>query len=189
MIDWGFIEKLEGTTTRGYVPRDAKGEPLDQSGVTIGGGVDLGQWTVSQLFRRGVPFHVVEQLAPYVGLRRQDAVDKLDARPLVLTNKDAGALTVTIRIQIMEAVSSRFDGEARRKGRLLWEFLPPECQTVVASVSFQYGPALYRATPNFWRQVTDWDWGGAYLNLLNFGDKYPTRRRKEASLIAPLIGR
>lgn len=34
--DWTFIDQLEGFETLGYVPRDAAGEPLGKSGVTIG---------------------------------------------------------------------------------------------------------------------------------------------------------
>jgi GH24 family phage-related lysozyme (muramidase) len=54
---------------------------------------------------------------------------------------------------------------------------------VVASVAFQYGD-LSRRTPNFWRQVTSGDWDAALNNLRHFGDKYPTRRNKEADLLA-----
>ena len=52
--------------------------------------------------------------------------------------------------------------------------------TVIASVAFQYGK-LEKETPNFWRQVTNDDWGAAVKNLRNFGDRTPTRRNKEAN--------
>lgn len=55
-------------------------------------------------------------------------------------------------------------------------------QTVIASVSFQYGHLPSR-TPNFWRQVTNDDWGAAIKNLRNFGDRYPTRRNTEANYL------
>jgi hypothetical protein len=49
-------------------------------------------------------------------------------------------------------------------------------------VAFQYGD-LAKKTPNFWKQVTSGDWGAAKRNLLDFQDKYPTRRKKEAALL------
>ncbi|MCZ6804491.1 MAG: pesticin C-terminus-like muramidase [Proteobacteria bacterium] len=55
-------------------------------------------------------------------------------------------------------------------------------QTVVASVAFQYGD-LESRTPNYWQQVTTGDWPAALYNLRNFGDRYPTRRNKEADLL------
>ena len=58
---------------------------------------------------------------------------------------------------------------------------------MIASVSFQYGVALNRRTPNFWWQITNGDWDGALANLRNFGDRYDTRRNKEADLLAPTI--
>ena len=60
--------------------------------------------------------------------------------------------------------------------------LSPEKQTVVSSVSFQYGN-LETETPDFWNQVTSNDWNGAYNNLMNFEDNYPTRRESEAQLL------
>jgi hypothetical protein len=62
-----------------------------------------------------------------------------------------------------------------------------ECQTVVASVAFQYGDLSLR-TPNFWQQVTTENWQAALANLQDFGDKYPTRRNKEADLLAQWLG-
>ena len=67
-----------------------------------------------------------------------------------------------------------------------FEALAAECQTVIASVAFQYGN-LSTATPNFWRQVTAQDWSGALANLRNFGDRYKTRRAKEADLLEVFV--
>lgn len=64
--------------------------------------------------------------------------------------------------------------------------LPEQCQTAVASVFFQYGD-LAKRTPNFWRKVTESNCSGALNNLRNFGDKYPTRRHKEADLLAEVV--
>lgn len=60
--------------------------------------------------------------------------------------------------------------------------LSSACQTLIASVAFQYGN-LAICTPNFWLQVTIGDWQTALNNLRHFGDMYPTRRNIEANLL------
>ncbi len=52
---------------------------------------------------------------------------------------------------------------------------------MLADIYHQYGNQLYDT--NFWKQVTDGDWQGVYKNLMNFGDKYRTRRQLEAGLL------
>lgn len=179
-VDHAFIRRLEGFRRDGYVP-SANGRPLGQSGVTVGAGVDLGHWTAEQLRRRGTPEHVIDAVAPYLGLRGAAAVAALAQRPLRLSYEDAAALTGQIGEQILHAVASRYDRAAKATGSLRWSVLPEPCRTVVASVAYQYGPALSARTPNFWRQVTAGQWGAAVANLEAFGDAYPTRRNAEAA--------
>ena len=64
--------------------------------------------------------------------------------------------------------------------------LPAEAQTVIASVSFQYGVNLNAAAPKFWKAVTARDEVEASKLLKHFGDVYPVypiRRKKEAALL------
>lgn len=186
MIDWEFIEAQEGFETAGYVPM-AGGTPLGRSGVTIGAGVDLGQWSEAQLRRRRVPQNIIDQVKPYLGVRGWLAVQLLEQKPLMLTEAEARRLTQTIRSDIIDVVVARYNAGARRKGSLRWEVLPDRCQTVVASVAFQYGAFLSKATPNFRRQITTGLWRDAYDNLMDFGDDYRTRRRKEAAYLKPVL--
>lgn len=60
--------------------------------------------------------------------------------------------------------------------------LPAQAQTVIASVSYQYGTLSTKA-PKFWAEVIVQDWEAAIKILNKFGDKYPTRRKKEAALL------
>ena len=60
--------------------------------------------------------------------------------------------------------------------------LPGEAQTVIASVSFQYGNLAIKA-PNFWHQVVEMNWSGAEANLRHFGDDFATRRNAEADML------
>lgn len=180
--DWNFIESLEGFETRGYVPKDVAGKPLGQSGVSIGAGVDLGHWPVTALRRRKVPEPIIEKVAPYCGLRGWDAVHAL-VIPLVLTEDEARRLTRTIQGDIVDAVKARYD----RASKIALSFIPQQAQTVLISVAFQYGANLAKRTPKFWRAMTTQDWQAAVRELENFGDAYPSRRRREAKYLKDLI--
>lgn len=61
--------------------------------------------------------------------------------------------------------------------------LPSEVQTVIASVSFQYGTGLKRRTPKFWKAVTSQDWKKTIEVLDNFKDIYKSRRKLESDLL------
>jgi GH24 family phage-related lysozyme (muramidase) len=182
-IDWNFIEELEGFRNIGYVPTDAAGKPLGKSGATVGAGVDLGQWSEVQLRQRRVPDVIIEQVRPYLGVRGHDAMEILQHRPLNMSRENASALTECIRNESLDGLVKRYDAASDRPFR----YLSQQAQTVIASVAFQYGN-LATETPNFWRQVTRRDWKAAHANLMNFGDAYRTRRRKEAAYLADLIG-
>ena len=38
-------------------------------------------------------------------------------------------------------------------------------------------------TPKFWKYATSGNWDKAYNELMDFKDKYPTRRKSEAKLL------
>ena len=56
------------------------------------------------------------------------------------------------------------------------------------SVGYQYGSFTNTDTikgrpEKFWKKVREDDWEGVVNELQNFGDKYPTRRNKEANYL------
>jgi GH24 family phage-related lysozyme (muramidase) len=174
-IDFKFISKLEGSSCTGYVP-DPKNS---QSGVTIASGFDIGQRSESEL-KQAFTGDLCLKLLPYSNKNKQDACDTLARQPLIISQEEADNINFYSHknaqkklIQEWQAANSYTD----------FELLCSECQTVVASVAFQYG-SLAIKTPNFWHQVTSGDWQAAYQNLRNFGDKYPSRRNTEADLLA-----
>ena len=181
LLDWPFIERLEGgLILRGYVPTDGSGAPLGQSGVTIGSGVDLGHWTEAQLHRRRVPADVIGIVRPFLGLRGWRALEV--ARDLRLSHQQAERLTRCIQGDIVDALRLRYD-RAVKSGLLKWHYMPSVPKTVIVSVGFQYGPALSRRCPTFWRHATNQDWTAMVAELRDFGDRYPTRRNKEADYL------
>lgn len=192
-INWSFISTLEGgQQLDGYVPMG--GGSGHRSGVTIATGFDIGQYSLSQLRGMFGGGELFDLLSPYAGLRLQQAVQSLNARPLTVTRAQADRIDRVAKAGVVSTLIQRYDQEVARKrcfasGAGLVDFvgLPDEAATVIASVAFQYGPGLTQATPGFWDQITSQDWEAARANLLSFGDAYPTRRRREAEYLAPLI--
>jgi hypothetical protein len=182
-VDLGFIAELEGQSCMGYVPLRG-GQPIGNSGVTVGIGVDLGQRSEAELVRLGLSLALVARLKPYLGLRRADALQALSARPLRLSTAEAGELSGVIASDIIARVAKRYWADAGRR----FADLPPAAQTVIASVAYQYGDNLPKACPRFWRLVAGQDWTGAVAELENFGDDYAPRRRKEAKLLRTVLG-
>jgi len=172
-IDWDFIKEQEGTQTTGYVP-DAENS---KSGVTIASGFDLGARCESDL--EGLPTDIIQICTPYLGLKGEEAVRCADT--LKISERQAS---------VIDAFSKR---EATSRLKKKWELatntsfddLPKSQATVIASVAFQYGD-LASKTPNFWKQITGNDWDGAVNNLRNFGDKYSSRRNREADYLLGL---
>lgn len=175
-IDWDFIKAREGKAqTKGYVP-DPHGS---QSGVTVASGVDLGQQTREQLQAYALPHELVTKLTPYLGLKKMEAVRALDERPLVLTRKEVDALDRIVHDHHHRAIADAY----YKASGVPFDQIPDAAQTVITSVAYQYGTALYRRTPNFWRIVVSQDWPKAIRALRNFNDRYPTRRNLEADYL------
>jgi len=177
LIDYSFLSDLEGgRTTIGYVPAAA----VSKSGVTIATGFDLGQRSEADLKRLGLPANLIEKLKPYLGAKKEDAKKLLDTTPLTITSSEAESIDKAVKSAHLATVKIKYDAASSEKSFI---DLPAEAQTVVASVSFQYGKNLDAATPKFWAAVTKQDWPEAAKLLRNFGDVHPTRRKKEAALL------
>ena len=172
-VDFSFIKNLEGYKTTGYVPKE-DGEVLGTSGVTIASGFDLGQRGIQDL--DGLPEGLIDKLLPYLGLKGKEADTR--AKDLKVSSEEADIINEFAKQQAINKLSRQWTGTTGTN----FEDLPANKQTVVASVAFQYGD-LAKKTPNFWKQVTSGDWCAAKRNLLDFKDKYSSRRTKEAGLL------
>lgn len=184
-VDWDFIAEQEGRAVQdGYVP-DATGS---KSGVTVGTGVDLGARNMGDLDRLGLSDELKAKLEPYLGKQGQDAADFLKDNPLNLTADEVKELDRAVKGEALDNVVNEYNTEVERLNaadggsRPKFAELPREMQTVIASVGFQYG-SLKTATPNFFAQVTEQRWDDAKANLEDFGDRYPSRRGREADLL------
>ena len=117
----------------------------------------------------------------YVGLRGKDAENFLKRQPLLITSTQARYIDKAVKSAHLQKLKLKYN--AVRGNAKKFEELPAEAQTVIASVSFQYGVGLDVRAPKFWKAVTTQNWQDAVSILRAFGDAYPTRRKKEAALM------
>lgn len=188
-VDWSFVAELEGKSRqKAYVPaRKRSGQPLGRSGVTVGTGFDLGQHAEVDLRRMGISGTLLTKLRPYLRLRKGRAQAFLKRFPLVLTVAEARELDQAKRRDLARRIEQAFDRE-RATHVSPFARLDPAQQTVIVSLAMQYGTHLRRSAPNFWISVLEGRFGDAVRELRSFGDAYPTRRSREAGLLASAAG-
>lgn len=180
-IDYSFLSELEGgSKTTGYVPA----AEVSKSGVTIGTGFDLGQRNEADLKSLGLSSELIATLKPYLGKKAKDAQDALNKAPLNITAAQAANIDKTVKKSHIDLIKQKYNTAAENKKKFI--DLPAEAQTVIASVSFQYGVNLDVRTPKFWKASKNQDWKECIKLLNSFGDAYPTRRKKEAALLASI---
>ena len=183
--------------TRGYIPArpgNFLGKPnqdperytaIGASGVTIATGCDLGQTDATTLRGYGLESSIVNQLLPYIGKKRGEAIAKLAQLPLSISPDVAAAidrcvhrgyLDRYVRPAYEKAAGARFDD------------LPQQAQAVVFSCCFQKGCAgVRRDWPKLWGYLTRQDWSGAACELQNGFTQYAARRRMEGELLASAV--
>lgn len=175
MVDYDFIGKLEGNKDRAYIPKNDKGNIVGHSGVTIGKGLDLGNF--GDLYNLDIPNALREKLEPYVGLRRELAEQALKDNPLELSDKELSELNKAVIKYYTGYVRSVYEEDSGRR----WDNLPDRAKTVILSVLFQYGSP--KRVPKFWSYATSHNWSNMIEELRDFGDNFPTRRNLEADYL------
>lgn len=174
-IDFDFIHELEGgSLLSAYVP-DPKNS---KSGVTIAAGFDLGARDDKDLRRLALNPTFIGKLYPYLGLQGMDAYNYLIEFPLTISTHEAAAIDSGVKLTLLASLMLRFD----ENSDIPFKDIPPCWQTVITSIEFQYGN-LSESCPTFWQWVTYQKWDKAILELRDFGDKYGTRRNKEADYV------
>ena len=189
-VDYDFIrnilENFEGKgICRGYVPKDKKGNALGNSGVTIGTGVDLGQQSGTRLLAMGVPERVLHKLRPYLGLRGQEAITRLESAPLLLSDGEIETLDEAVIGSYIREVATRYGIQFGRKGA--FASLPRQVQAVLVSLRYHLGFAGF---PKTWDMLLKRDYSGAISELENpqrWGNKYMSRRKSEAGLLREVL--
>ena len=170
-VNMEFLRKSEGFETEGYVPRSGE-QVLDSSGVTIGTGLDLGTKNMDY-FKDFENKETLKKMEAYFGMQGQEAIE-LDN---FVKGRELGSIENSFLALTGKELSS----------------MPPRLQTVIADLQFQYG-SNYNRTPKFRDIIKDIaedpQDAQSYMPLMNelrdFGDKYDTRREREADLIQEL---
>lgn len=166
---------------RGYVPQSG-GQVIGNSGVTVSTGLDLGQQTKESLLKMGIPQTVCGVLFPYVGLRRDAAVAKLAALPLILSLDAAEAVDRAVIGSYIREVQERFDRAASAGSKFADR--PQEVQAALVSLRYQLG---FGGCPKTWDMIASGDYHKAVAELRDpsrWGGRYMERRRDEAALLA-----
>lgn len=169
-VDWDFISTQENAAKdlNAVVPA-AK---TSQSGVTVASGFDLGARTVEDL--KDLPKALQKKLAPYVGLKKEQAVEFLKAHPLVITAEEYEVIDRKVHREVENKLARQWE-EATGT---LFSSLPKGKSTVLASLATQYGD-LPAKTPTAWGYATTGDWKGFATELQDFKDDYGSRRLRE----------
>lgn len=186
-INWEFIKKLEGYRDKGYVPENNKGEVIGDSGVTIGHGVDLGGQDEEYLRRLGLQDdELLETIAPYLGKKRLEAKEAIEATPLRLPPEKIAILDEIFNKRDLNVLKSSVGEEGYKN-------MPIEARTVLMSLIRNYGPTK-PPTWNTYKAITSGDYPEAIRRLdtktkEEWNDEilWP-RRGKEADLLEKLIG-
>lgn len=176
-IDYQFLSSVEGgSRTNGYVPVAGK----SKSGVTIATGFDLGQRNENDLKKLNLDLILISKLSLYLGVKGIEAQRLIKKKPLVINISQAKKIDKAVKKSHIDQLIMKYNAASPH---MFFSKLPPQAQTVIASLSFQYGVNLNISAPNFWYSVIIQDWSSATKELQDFGDIYPTRRNKEAKLL------
>jgi len=178
-VDYKFLSDREGgRKLLGYVPNSGG----SKSGVTIATGFDLGQHNEADLEKLKLSKTLIDKFKPYLGLTKKNAVDAIKKKPLMISDAQALEIDKAVRSRHIVSITNKYN-TAIEENAVKFKDLPAEAQTVIASVSFQYGINLQRKTPLFWKAVISQNWKETAKILDDFGDVYKSRRKLESALI------
>ncbi|WP_437558958.1 pesticin C-terminus-like muramidase [Acidithiobacillus sulfuriphilus] len=182
-VDFAFIKKNEGAMLDFYVPgyhatdiatgrnlgkakpnkakngKESEPQPIQNSGVTVGVGVDLGQQTEDSLRRAmhqeakdyGKPDDVkiddiLEVVKPFLSpLRRMDAVNALEDHKKKfgkyprLTSAEARFLSSAVQHDYAQQAADVFNKSQRQEPPMDFWTLPAEAQTVLTDITYHHG--------------------------------------------------
>lgn len=188
-IEQPYIKRWENGLTNGVPnpPKTVGYVPSDDSGVTIGTGVDIGQKGLKELRELKLEPALFDKLKPYLGAKGGAARILLKANPLVLTPEEAETVTKASHAWELNRLNVAFNRDSKI-GR--FEDMPRDAQTVLFSLFLQHGTSYPKTTaPKLWLAATTGDWA-AVENELRYGfpkDEPYDRRPADAQKIRDAI--
>lgn len=194
-----FLTRMEERHCVAYIPCRRKnfdghgnaadcGEPVGQSGVTIGAGLDLGQQGEADLRRMGLDSELIGIFRPYLGKKRQDAVAALGNAPLAINESQCDAVNRAVHGDYIRRAADLYDRNTESRS---FADQPQEAQAVIVSLFYQLGspqPANGHAGyPVLYGHLCRGDWRAASHELQTGFRNYAYRRRQEGELLAEIV--
>lgn len=195
-IDYDFIEKHEKNELEAYVPvctaksvinrsnsvcyEKPVGSVIGRSGVTVAAGFDLGQINAWELRKMQLPKELESRLSPFVGIRKADAL-AADFKNLKLNKNEARLINIANKQKFIAKIETRFLKDSGSN----FETLPPEIQTAIFSLLFQYGPNSMdknSTVKKVWESLCKKD-VEATLAAWEAFSEYKNRRTEEINLV------
>jgi hypothetical protein len=182
-------------TNPGEIPWPSTGDPkgytaMGISGVTIATGVDLGQTDEAVLTRNGLSSVFSGFLIPYLGLRKEKALQKLHAFPLSISREMADALDNAILSIHTRNIPARYNHD---NPDTLFQDLPWQAQAAIFSLLFQRGTGAAGREPDIWRAFVRGDFAAASRMLCTTSrwtgaqEQYLRRRKLEGELLWEIL--
>ena len=190
-----FLTRMEERYCVAYIPCRRKnfdghgnaadcGEPVGQSGVTIGAGLDLGQQVEADLRRMGLDQTIIDLFAPYLGKKRQDAVAALGNAPLAINESQCDAVNRAVHGDYIRRAADLYDRNTESHS---FAEQPQEAQAVIVSLFYQLGSPKpsngHAGYPVLYGHLCRGDWRAAAHELQTGFRNYVYRRRQEGELL------
>jgi len=125
------------------------------------------------------------KLIPYLLKQKKSAVTYLNEHPLMISEHDAEVINQRKKEAHARLLQKKYDHDSK----VLYEDLPYEAQTVLFSITYQYGIGAVKSSLKlFWKASIIQDYEAIIKILLSFGT-YQSRRRSEADMLKKMQNR
>lgn len=180
IFDLDFLHISEGYRSEAYWPKGS-------SGISIGYGVDIGHQSEAGLIQWGVPQSIIDKIKDYFGITGEAADNVLKGlkdKTLGLSDSEIKQLSDIVKKQTTKEIINKYNAET--KG-VPFDKIPYNTRTAIIDLYYQYH--VKTGAPKSWAFIINNDWNGFYHELINFGDGYAPRRKREADLVAADINK
>lgn len=181
------LESLEGNERTVEVP-SVDGTPIDNSGATVGMGVDIGQMSSTELYALDIPDSLKRRLNPFTNKKGMDAVRAVQRNPVTLTEEEVNKLNKVIKRKELLAAERNVK---RETGKSLYD-LPSNFRTGLIIQSFQLGNGLFRnrdtnSPTNFRQEVIEGRYDDAADNMFAWNERALPGLRKRYKAVGDLM--